>query len=376
MVILFTILVILLLTIERYLIERRVRSIPIRIHVNGTRGKSSITRYITAILSHAQYRTYGKITGVVPSLIHPDGTHTPVRRRGKARVQEQFSILSAAAKDQAQALVMECMSLKPEYQRIESRFIRPTITVLTAIEDDHREEMGGTDAEQVAAIAESIPENAVIISCDTKHLSVLQTIAETRQSRVVIAPSLNAFQIAQLPKGMFADNAALAVAAAVQAGVDERTAYSVLMTFQQTGECTELQINDIPVRFINGFAVNDVPSADRFMQYWKNGNSENETIIILNTRNDRPLRTKMFAQWCSGLKNIRQIYITGDHSSYALRTLHGMNTVCTVLSGDDLTSQVTDAIVRPTDIFGFGNIASDGFHFIEQFLARSVSNQW
>ena len=40
--------------------------IPIRIHVNGTRGKSSVTRLIAAGLRAGGKRTFAKTTGTAP----------------------------------------------------------------------------------------------------------------------------------------------------------------------------------------------------------------------------------------------------------------------------------------------------------------------
>ncbi len=372
-VILITIIAIVLLFLERFIISRRVRSIPIRIHVNGTRGKSSITRYITAILSASQFGTYGKITGVIPTLIHPDGTQTPIRRIGNARIQEQLSIISAAAANSAQALVLECMSLKPEYQRMETQFFCPTISILAAIEDDHREEMGETDAERVAAIAESIPFNSFVITSDSKHFSALEAIASVRKSRLIMAPALTVGQISLLPEGIFPDNAALAVAAAVQIGIEEQMAFSVMTSFSSKSECSEFLINNVPVRFINGFAVNDIPSAERFFRLWKDDHADSETIFIVNTRNDRPLRTVQFARWCSELLQIRHVYITGTHSAFAYRTMIEMNVACSTLTVDRLFSHIKGTIDRPTDIFGFGNIAGDGFIILDQISSMKAA---
>ena len=56
------------------------RRIPIRIHVNGSRGKSSVTRLIAAGLRAGGLRTVAKTTGSAAAVIHADGSETPVRR--------------------------------------------------------------------------------------------------------------------------------------------------------------------------------------------------------------------------------------------------------------------------------------------------------
>ena len=47
--------------------------IPIRIHVNGTRGKSSVTRLIAAGLRAGGKRTFAKTTGTAPRVIDSIG---------------------------------------------------------------------------------------------------------------------------------------------------------------------------------------------------------------------------------------------------------------------------------------------------------------
>jgi len=53
--------------------RRALRSIPVRIHVAGTRGKSTTTRLIAAALRASGRRVVAKTTGSEPRLILPDG---------------------------------------------------------------------------------------------------------------------------------------------------------------------------------------------------------------------------------------------------------------------------------------------------------------
>ncbi|HPG96753.1 MAG TPA: poly-gamma-glutamate synthase PgsB, partial [Rectinema sp.] len=51
---------------------RRLKAVPIRILVNGTRGKSTVTRLIAAGLAAGGLRVYAKTTGSAARIILPD----------------------------------------------------------------------------------------------------------------------------------------------------------------------------------------------------------------------------------------------------------------------------------------------------------------
>ena len=52
--------------------RRIIAAIPLRIHVNGTRGKSSVTRLIAAGLRAGGLRTFAKTTGTAPRIINAE----------------------------------------------------------------------------------------------------------------------------------------------------------------------------------------------------------------------------------------------------------------------------------------------------------------
>ena len=76
------------------------------IYVNGTRGKSTVTRLIAAGLRHQGMRVVCKTTGTVPVVFHADGKEELIRRNGPANIREQLSILHLAAKEKADVLVL------------------------------------------------------------------------------------------------------------------------------------------------------------------------------------------------------------------------------------------------------------------------------
>lgn len=85
------------LVAEKCVHRARLACIPIRIHVNGTRGKTTVTRLTAELFRRAGIRTLAKTTGDHPVMILPDGRSVPIRRRDPARIQEQMRIVARAA---------------------------------------------------------------------------------------------------------------------------------------------------------------------------------------------------------------------------------------------------------------------------------------
>ncbi|RTZ96436.1 MAG: hypothetical protein DSY36_00860 [Candidatus Neomarinimicrobiota bacterium] len=125
--------------------RRIIAAIPLRIHVNGTRGKSSVTRLIAAGLRAGGLRTFAKTTGTAPRIIDAEGKDRIIHRLRSASIGEQIRLMRFFAKEKPDAVVMECMAVQPEYQWIsEQKMIKSHIGVITNARPDHLEEMGPT----------------------------------------------------------------------------------------------------------------------------------------------------------------------------------------------------------------------------------------
>jgi gamma-polyglutamate synthase len=98
--------------------RRNVKSIPIRVNINGVRGKSTVTRLITGILKEADLRTVGKTTGTSARMIYwyTDEEEPIVRGKTGANIGEQKGVVKKAADLNTEALVSECMAVNPDYQ--------------------------------------------------------------------------------------------------------------------------------------------------------------------------------------------------------------------------------------------------------------------
>ena len=131
--------------IESRLHKISLNKIPVRIHVNGTRGKSSVTRLISAGLRAGGIRTFAKTTGTAPRIIDSEGKDRIIHRLRSASIGEQIKLMHLFSKEKPDAIVMECMAVQPEYQWIsEHQMIQSHIGVITNARPDHLEEMGPT----------------------------------------------------------------------------------------------------------------------------------------------------------------------------------------------------------------------------------------
>ena len=177
--------VLLFLLVRAMLLRAALARVPIRIHVGGTRGKTTVCRLIAAGLRSNGIRTLAKTTGSEPLLILTDGTEQKWLRLGPPGIGEQRRFAVLAARLQAKASVLECMAIRPELVRAcERDLVRATIAVLTNIRPDHLE-----DLSSIGAIAESqlglVPKNGVLVAAEEALSPPLRERAAARGTSII-----------------------------------------------------------------------------------------------------------------------------------------------------------------------------------------------
>src|SRR3954464_1975518 len=167
--------------------ERHLDRIPVRVLVNGIRGKSSITRLTAGALRGGGLRVVAKTTGTAARYIHPDASEEPVYRKfGIANVVEQIGIVRRAAAERPDVLVMECMAVQPALQEInQQKLIKSTIGVLCNVREDHLDEMGPTLDDVARSLSRSMPVGGVCVTAERDRLHILQEEADKRDCRLI-----------------------------------------------------------------------------------------------------------------------------------------------------------------------------------------------
>ncbi len=302
--------------IEFYLHQKRIFSIPIRIHVNGTRGKSSVTRLIGAALREGGIKTITKVTGTYPRLIMENGCEVGIYRKGGANIIEQLSIIRFASKRNVQAIVMECMAVQPQYQWItETKMLHSTLSVITNVRLDHIDVMGYTLSEIATALGNTVPKNQHLITSEKIVFNKLKEIADKRNCKIQLADENLATE--EEMSGFcyieHKENVALALAVCMHFGVDRKVALNGM--YKAVPDAGALKLSRVNVfnkkiNFFNAFAANDPQST---LMIWQKIKTDigftGVRIILLNTRQDRLDRAKQLTAMISSDLNDQFDYL-------------------------------------------------------------------
>jgi gamma-polyglutamate synthase len=283
--------------------------IPWRIHVNGIRGKSTVTRYVTAVFREAGYHTFGKTTGSAARILRPDGQDYDFGRKGYPNVNEQVKIVKDFSRQKAEAAILECMAVNPVYAKwLEDKVMRSHIGIITNVRYDHPEYLGETLEEIAESLSNTIPKNGVLITAesDPKLLEILEKNAKIKNSTIRVARK-EIVDVADL--GGFAhfaieDNIAIGYEIADLLKLPKDKALKAMQ--QAVADPGAFSVQFVPfqkcqIAWANLFAVNDRESFVELSQKLFNQYPGYQRVVILNNRHDRPTRVELFANLADDL---------------------------------------------------------------------------
>lgn len=299
---------------EARLHRQRLERIPLRIHVNGTRGKSGVVRLIAAGLRGDGKRVIAKVTGTDPKIIGPDGGERLLRRHGPANIREYLAVISEAAECGAEVLVTECMALRPELQAFcEQRLMKSHIGVITNIRRDHEEIMGPNLADIAVSLGRTVPAQGKLVTIATAgQLLADQGCLGPGEAIVADPESVTQAELDTLPFETERDNLALALTVCELAGVDKTTALAGMrLALPDRGNLTvrDFTVHGRRIRMINAMAANDPDST--LILWHRYATTETVAGVLLNARRDRRLRTRELSRLLAGLWP-GPYYLAGD----------------------------------------------------------------
>jgi len=382
------VLFVLCLVCDRLVLDRRRASIPLRIAVTGTRGKSSVTRIIASILRENGMRVIAKTTGSQARIVLPDADEVEVRRRRIPSITEQKHLIRRAARLEADCLVAEIMSIHPENHYVESQqIIQPHIVVITNIRCDHTEAMGKTPEEIAAVFCLDIPEKATVFVLERDSRPSIDARVENAAGTLVKVPEGSSSRLQhlapELARREFADNLDLACAVAGHLGIAESTICQGIMKVRQ--DIGRLRVwkyrpddSSRACYLVNGFAANDPESSLQVVRMVKNRlpAAGHQWVGLLSLRADRADRT---AQWIEALRGgmfdcLSRIYVVGAYAGIVGRTVQSARALRS-RKPRDMMRAIMAELDDQSVIVGLGNMKGAGELLVNLWSAEGEEHE-
>ncbi len=282
---------------EKHRVNRARKKIPHVVHVNGTRGKSTVCRLIAAGLRADGKKVICKTTGTDPMISHVDGRETLIRRIAPSNIREQMKILCLAASEEADILVVECMAITPELQRVsQQEILQADVAVITNVRRDHTDVMGNTLEDIADALSLIIPEQGICFTAEQALLSQIEKNADRKNCPCKFIPPMG-----DEPEMDFEENLSLAAAVCEKLGVKRQVALEGMR--QYSPDPYALCCYQLPQGiFVNAMAANDPTSTEKIIRQMREKFLADEWIILCNNRGDRPERTRDMAKMAANLQ--------------------------------------------------------------------------
>lgn len=338
------------------------------IHVNGIRGKSTVSRLIDAGVRAGGYKVFTKITGTSPRVIDTFNVEREINRKGKANIKEQIKTINWAYREGAEVLITECMAVKPEYQYIcENKILHADINIITNVREDHLDEMGKSLDKIASSLANTIPTNGAIFTSDEKYFDFFKREAIKKNSKVFI----NREEKEEYWEIDFPSNVALALEVCKYIGIDEKKALEGMKNYHRDPGVLKVLLyknRENKIYFINAMAANDPNSTeiiiDRLSKkdYWNN-----KRYLLVNNRGDRVSRWEQYISFVKKIdKKFDKILISGENrelfQKYLLKEKIAKEKIEIVGNASDF-----DSIEKDILILAVGNICGNGKKIVDYF---------
>ena len=368
--------------------RRNLRRIPVRIHVNGTRGKSSVTRLIAGGLRAGGIVTCAKTTGTSATMILPDGSEYMVHRPAQPNILEQVRIVDMAVEAHAQVLVIECMALQPLLQSLsELRLVRATHGVITNVRADHLDVMGPEESDVALAIASTVPVGGILFTAADSQLSVLEDAARDRGTELVHVSAEDGAAVSDEEIRGFSylehkQNVALALRVCESQGVERSVALRGMWEAKaDPGVLTlhEIEFFGRRVIFANGLAANDPESTG---QVWRKVldmvPEVSKRIALFNCRVDRPDRSRQLGEACVNWPEADHYVLMGTGTYIFARAAiaKGLDVRKLAIAENQGPSEIFETLLERSGdsalIMGMGNIHGGGAELARFFRNRGT----
>ena len=286
--------------------RKNVERIPLRILVNGTRGKTTVTRIITYALQESGMKTVGISSGSSLEIIHSDGKVEKVERRRRANIREMIPFFRLALEEKAEAVVVEDMALTEENQRVlRDNLVKPDIVVITNTYIDHVPEMGKTTEETAWCLSRSVPSSALLYTTEDHYQKYSSNVRKVEEE----APPSSS------PIPLHPSTWAIAKRVLLDLGVKEETILSALNRLpEEIDLMKEIALPSSSV-LIPTFSVNDRECMRLTILEEMEKHPGMKCEVVFNNRKDREHRVILLEEVLFSIEKARRpsVMVIGDY---------------------------------------------------------------
>lgn len=371
--------------LEYFSHQKNLKTIPLRIHVNGTRGKSSVTRLIAAGLRAGGFRVMAKTTGTAPRVILEDGSETQIYRPGSANIIEQIKFVSKARARSAMAIVVECMALQPTLQWLtEQKMIRSRVGVITNVRSDHLDVMGETFSDVTRSLSNTIPSGSKFFTAETKTevLNDFDQICQKRNTKMTVSheDEIEWEKMRDFSYIEHRENVALALKICQDCGVAPDIALSgMVQAIPDPGVLRIYQVSffNKDIQFVNAFAANDPDSTAMIWQrLLQMSEPDRKKIVLVNSRGDRIQRSEQLGILIAKQLEADAYLLVGEYTKIiedeAIRL--GLSEEKIENMGRESVANIFEMVLDYTPersmVFAIGNIGGMGQQIVNFFKHR------
>ncbi len=354
--------------------KKRLRSIPVRVWVNGTRGKSSVTRLIAAGLRAGNKTVIAKTTGTSPRFILSHDTEQPISRLGMPNISEQVRMIKKAHFYKPDAVVLECMALRPDLQATESlRIVDPTVSVITNVRPDHLDVMGPSLQDIAWAFIAAVPDGRTVFTSEQKIFESHQRFIKKKNLSIhtVRSDSIDDETVARFSYIEHKENIALALAVCEHVGIERAAALEgMLQSEPDPGALRNIQLHATGknVTLVYAMAANDPESTYRIWQ--STGKNYPQINLLVNCRDDRIDRSFQIADLIiHRLQGIDNYFVTGTGTDVLLKRIKKHVSVNNLIdlggkSVEEAARNIINFVKADCLIFAIGNTVGYGEELI------------
>jgi hypothetical protein len=343
--------------------KEKINTIPLRIIVEGTRGKSSTVKMLEEMMRGLGKKTFAKVTGEETPLLIYNGIIFPLYRQNHA-VLLDYETVPAILNFDIDAIVLENQAITPYTMRHVHYMLHPQHVIIPNIRLDHNETLGSDLEEMVENFINNY--RATESKLDIYYgepieevrrvvLPMLQSFAEEKPKQV----TLHAIKIAEnsrhipgienylLDKYFIERNFGITIDEVEYVRPAGReylgTPINESEYIRRLESNLKIRQNSSSIRYLNLAKVNDPYSFLNVMDFIFKNNSENVALVAY-FRKDRAGRTKLFEDIFPELalklsRRIRHIWLGGYATSHVFSRLpSSLQDICDYADTGDIDS--------------------------------------